>query len=394
MQSIQAAHSDVREGKRQRHRLYMARLLILNMAIESAELALFAIAGTIPVSIAVLFLAVGFAVSSGFYLVFRLGLNLRFKQKNLLIPQLLVFGGIQIVFMFLAPKLSILFLLVLVVLSGYAAIEFNPRQYTIGWLVYGAATALAMILLGDRFDYPGHADMEVGLVWLFFFMTLRSLTLANASFSRLREKLLEKNRQLEQSLHRIEDMANRDYLTGVHNRRHFMSLLEMELQRSARSGRAFCLVMLDLDWFKAINDRFGHPVGDVVLQRLCLLAGDNLRAVDQVGRIGGEEFAILLPDASLDSGYTTIDRLRAAVHAYDWQQVADGLQVSFSAGVAAYGAGDSVHMMIKRADDALYEAKHAGRNRVQQAGAMQEAQGRPDPEQLEQLEPGRVNQAS
>lgn len=390
MQSIQAAHSDAREGKRQRHRLYMARLLILNMAIESAELALFAIAGTIPVSIAVLFLAVGIAVSSGFYLVFRLGLNLRFKQKNLLIPQLLVFGGIQIVFMFLAPKLSILFLLVLVVLSGYAAIEFNPRQYTVGWLVYGAATALAMILLGDRFDYPGHTDMEVGLVWLFFFMTLRSLTLANASFSRLREKLLEKNRQLEHSLHRIEDMANRDYLTGVHNRRHFMSLLETELQRSARNGRAFCLVMLDLDWFKSINDRFGHPVGDVVLQRLCLLAGDNLRAIDQVGRIGGEEFAILLPDASLDSGYTTIDRLRAAVHAYDWQQVADGLQVSFSAGVAAYGAGDSVHMMIKRADDALYEAKHAGRNRVQQAGAMPEAQEH-KPEQLEQ---GRVDQAS
>lgn len=378
MQVRQAAQPDARERKRQRHRLYMARLLILNMAIETVELALFAIAGTIPASIAVLFFAVSFSVSFGFYLVFRLGLNLRFKQKNLLIPQLLVFGGMQIGFMFLAPKLSILFLLVLVVLSGYAAIEFNPRQYTVGWLIYGAATALAMLLLGDRFDYPGNADMEVGLVWLFFFMTLRSLTLANASFSRLREKLLEKNRQLEHSLHRIEDMANRDYLTGVHNRRHFMSLLESELQRSARNGRSFCLVMLDLDWFKSINDRFGHPVGDVVLQRLCLLASDNLRAIDQIGRVGGEEFAVLLPDASLDSGYTTIDRLRAAVHAYDWQQVANGLQVSFSAGVAAYCAGDSVHMMIKRADDALYEAKHAGRNRVQQAGVLQEEQGPAD----------------
>lgn len=371
----QAAHPDAREDKRQRHRLHMARLLMFNMAIESAELALFAVAGTIPAWIAVLFCAVSFAVSSGFYLVFRFGLNLRFKQKNLLIPQLLAFGGMQIGFMFLAPKLSLLFLLVLVVLSGYAAIEFNPRQYTIGWLVYGAVTALSLAMLGDSFDYPGRSEQEVGLVWLFFFMTLRSLTLANASFSRLKEKLLEKNRQLEHSLHCIENMANRDYLTGVHNRRHFMSLLESELQRSARSCRPFCLVMLDLDWFKSINDRFGHPVGDAVLQRLCLLAGGNLRAVDQVGRVGGEEFAVLLPEASLESGYTTIDRLRAAVHAYDWKQVAEGLQVSFSAGVASYCAGDSAQMMIKRADDALYEAKHLGRNRVRRAGIEQEVPG-------------------
>ncbi len=346
----------------------MARLLIINMSIETAELFLFALVGTIPASVAALFFLVSFAAAIGFYVFFRLGLNLRFTRKNLLVPQLLVYGSIQIGFMFLAPKLSVLFLLVLVVLSGYAAIEFNPRQYTLGWLAYGVVTAAALILLGDRFSYPGHSNMEVGLVWLFFFMTLRSLTLANAGFSRLREKLLEKNRQLEHSLHRIEEMANRDYLTGVYNRRHFMGLLESELQRSARNGRPFCLVMLDLDWFKAINDGFGHPVGDAVLQRLCLLAGENLRAADQIGRIGGEEFAILLPDAALDSGYTTIDRLRAAVHAYDWGQIADGLQVSFSAGVAGYCAGDGVQTMIKRTDDALYQAKHAGRNRVQQAG--------------------------
>ncbi|KRB92228.1 GGDEF domain-containing protein [Noviherbaspirillum sp. Root189] len=136
------------------------------------------------------------------------------------------------------------------------------------------------------------------------------------------------------------------------------------MQRSERSGRPFCLVMLDLDFFKNINDHYGHPVGDEVLKVVCGIASGALRGVDALGRLGGEEFAVLLPETSLDAGFTTMERVRTAVSAYDWNTIAQGIAVSFSAGIACHIPDDSVQTMTKRADDALYRAKNGGRNRV------------------------------
>ena len=364
MQVIEPGITNQKEIRRQPHRIYMARLVIFNMLIESVVLGLFAYAGTIPVCIAVLFLIVSVGISIFIYAFFKLGLNLRFADKNMLIPQLLINGVIQVGFLLLAPKLTILFLMVLVILAGYAVIEFNPRQYTIGWLIYGVVSAVTLWCLDDRFSYPGTSGIEVALVWLFFFLTLRSLTLASASFSRLREKLTEKNRQLEISLRQIEELASKDYLTGVFNRRHFMSMLDTEMQRSERSGRPFCLVMLDLDLFKNINDHHGHPVGDEVLKVVCRIARGVLRGVDGIGRLGGEEFAVLLPETPLEAGFTTMERVRTAVRVYDWNTIAQGLAVSFSAGIACHIPDDTVQTMSKRADDALYRAKNGGRDRV------------------------------
>jgi diguanylate cyclase len=158
---------------------------------------------------------------------------------------------------------------------------------------------------------------------------LRGLTLASASFSRLRDKLTEKNRQLEASLRQIEELTSKDYLTGVFNRRHFMSMIETVMQRSERSGRPFCLTMLDLDLFKNINDHYGHPVCDEVLKVVCGIASGALRGVDAIGRLGGEEFAVLLPETSLEAGFTTMERVRTAVNAYDRNTIAQGSSSAF-----------------------------------------------------------------
>jgi diguanylate cyclase (GGDEF)-like protein len=211
----------------------------------------------------------------------------------------------------------------------------------------------------------------MALVWLFFFLALRSLTLASARFSRLREKLSEKNRQLEASLRQIEELASHDQLTGVFNRGNLLKLLENELRRSERTGESFCFAMLDLDHFKDVNDTYGHPVGDQVLRKVCEIAMQCVRAVDGVGRMGGEEFGILLPSTSLDNGRVSLERVREAVSSYDWNVIAPGLSVHLSAGVAEYALGDTLQTIAKRADDALYRAKHTGRNKVVAACAPQ-----------------------
>ena len=353
-----------RESRRQAHRIYMSGLVVRNMLVESVELGLFAYAGTIPAWIAVAFFVVGLTASGAIYLFIRAGYNMRLKERGLLVPQLVINGLIQIGFLILAPHLTILFLLVLIAFSGYAAVEFTPRQFTISWLIYGAGTALALWLTRDRFAYPGVSGLETALVWLFFFMTLRSLTLASARFSSLREKLSEKNHELQRSLRQIEELASRDYLTGVFNRGHLMTMLIAELRRSERSGEVFCFVMLDLDHFKAINDSHGHPVGDMVLKTVCDIASHTLRVVDRIGRLGGEEFGIILPNTMLDDGVTSIERLREAVQHHPWERSVPGLKVHFSAGISAHAKGDSVETLIKRADEALYAAKQRGRNCV------------------------------
>jgi diguanylate cyclase len=355
---------DPKEVRRQPHRVYMSGLVIFNMLIETGMLAIFAFAGTIEPWVVAAFASTALPSSIGIHWFIRSGYNLRCREKALLVPQLAINAAIQVAFIVLAPKLAVFFMLTMVAFSGYAALEFSPRRFTIGWLLFGAATGGAIWLAHGYIGYPGTSPLETFATWLYFFLALRSLTLASARFSRLREKLSEKNRQLEESLRRIEELASHDHLTGVLNRGTLMRLLDDEIQRSARTNAAFCFVMLDIDHFKSVNDTYGHPVGDEVLKIVCALAGQTLRSTDRVGRLGGEEFGILLPGTMIGAGTTTVERLNGVVDAYDWERVAPGLRVHFSAGITVFHALDNAQKIIKRADDALYRAKQTGRNRV------------------------------
>ncbi|HEY0846614.1 MAG TPA: GGDEF domain-containing protein [Noviherbaspirillum sp.] len=355
---------EAKETRRQYHRRHIAALVVFSTLIETAELALFALGGNVSLAVVGLFFVAAVGSASLIYLVFRLGWNQRFKNKNLLIPQLIVAATVQLSFLLIAPQLAVLFLVALIVLSAYAVVEFSPRQFTIGWLIYGAVTAMALWLVRDRFAYPGTSGLDIAALWLFCFLTLRSLTWPSARFSALRNKLSEKNRQLEESLRQIEALARHDSLTGVLNHRNLIAVLESELQRSARTAQVFCFVMVDLDHFKSINDTYGHPAGDAVLRQVCEIAGRVLRTTDAIGRLGGEEFAIILPATTRANGEESIERLRQAIVSHDWESIAPDLKVSFSAGIAEYLPGDSVQSINKRADQALYRAKDAGRNRI------------------------------
>lgn len=164
----------------------------------------------------------------------------------------------------------------------------------------------------------------------------------------------------------LRALATRDSLTGAANRRHFVELAERERQRSLRSGSPLALCLLDADHFKDVNDRYGHVAGDHVLAALATSAQSQLRVADVLGRLGGEEFAILLPDTPLEGAEVLAERVREAVAAHRVPSGdAEEIAVTISVGVAELRDAESFESLLKRADRALYAAKDRGRNRVQ-----------------------------
>lgn len=160
-------------------------------------------------------------------------------------------------------------------------------------------------------------------------------------------------------------LATTDALTGLLNRRIFLQRLEDEFERSRRYGMPLSLLMLDCDHFKLVNDGYGHAVGDQALQNLALWGQESLRSCDIFARMGGEEFAVLLPETSLNQAVEVAERLRQTVAEHPLQTFAGNLVLTVSIGVAQVEAGDlTVEAVLVRADQALYAAKHGGRNRV------------------------------
>ena len=165
----------------------------------------------------------------------------------------------------------------------------------------------------------------------------------------------------------LEYLVSHDALTGAYSRRGFMNLAEIEISRALRMQRDTALMVLDLDHFKQVNDRFGHPVGDLVLRKFTDIARLCLRREDLLGRFGGEEFMVLLPDTSPAASLVVAERIRSAVLA---TRVAAGQQqvrFTVSIGVANAAGRGTLEDMLKLADRAMYLAKSRGRNRVEVA---------------------------
>ncbi|HET6433054.1 diguanylate cyclase [Dyella sp.] len=176
-------------------------------------------------------------------------------------------------------------------------------------------------------------------------------------------------RQLRRS-RRLHRMAMTDPLTGVANRRRLAQLGQLALEHARGMGEPLSLIALDVDHFKRVNDSYGHPVGDQVLIRLAAVCQHALRQVDHLGRMGGEEFVVILPGSDAAAACLVAERLRREVRALALNDLAPGLTVSISLGVAEAEPTDAdLEQLIARADEALYRAKDHGRNRVDVAAA-------------------------
>jgi diguanylate cyclase (GGDEF)-like protein len=143
-----------------------------------------------------------------------------------------------------------------------------------------------------------------------------------------------------------------------------MRMLDDEIARAHRLKTPCAIALIDLDWFKRINDRYGHPTGDEVLRTFAITVFANIRHIDRFGRYGGEEFLLVLPDTPEGEALKLLDRLRAIVADLDWSAFSPGLQVTISAGVAMLRPQETPDTFLARADSALYTAKARGRNRI------------------------------
>jgi diguanylate cyclase (GGDEF)-like protein len=173
-------------------------------------------------------------------------------------------------------------------------------------------------------------------------------------------------REVEQARELAQALAWKDELTGLYNRRRFAELAQRELQLAARAGRPLAAVLIDLDNFKQVNDGHGHAVGDALLVAVGQGASQALRGTDLIARWGGEEFAVVLPDAGADEAVQLVERLLQVVRDLRLPLPEEAwLQCTASMGVAIHaGDGESFQALIDRADQAMYEAKVGGKNRL------------------------------
>jgi diguanylate cyclase (GGDEF)-like protein/PAS domain S-box-containing protein len=162
----------------------------------------------------------------------------------------------------------------------------------------------------------------------------------------------------------LRELSERDPLTSLYNRRKLYQLLALEIKRTRRQNSPLALMLMDLDHFKAINDTFGHDIGDVVLRNVAQLVSVTIRATDIVARYGGEEFVVVCPDTDLEGAAVVADKIRSVIEGHRFPSVGS---VTISIGISSLKSGDTADEIIKRADQMLYIAKKMGRNRVMRA---------------------------
>jgi diguanylate cyclase (GGDEF)-like protein len=253
-------------------------------------------------------------------------------------------------------------LLVLVVV--FAMFRLGPREAlglaAAALLLLGAASR--WLILSDAFHFP--VEVEV-LNLAYTTVVLAGVALLAMRVTQLREQHQQQRVALQHALARISELATRDELTGLPNRRAILDQLATETARQARKKLPLALALIDLDHFKRINDEHGHAGGDQVLRGFAHRVESELRGGDVMARWGGEEFLLMLPDTSIEAAQQCLERLRERLRASPFDEVAPGLQLTFSAGVTGcLGQGD-VDSAIERADQAMYRAKQAGRDRIE-----------------------------
>lgn len=250
----------------------------------------------------------------------------------------------------------------------YFLLMFIPALFagmtkTRAWLAVAALWAFYVLLFALMwFVDPLQPISSNALLGVFLF----NLTVVFSMFSYLALFYVSTVGNAQRKLRR---MATTDSLTTLFNRRHMIELAEKEIARSERNQGSLAFLLLDIDHFKQFNDRYGHEVGDRVLIRVSEVVAGVLRLQDALGRWGGEEFLVMLPEADVQDALLIAERIRAAVEMDHWECGGVTLSVTLSVGLSQYRPGEGLSAVIARADLALYQGKEGGRNRVEMEAA-------------------------
>lgn len=289
------------------------------------------------------------------------GFNLRFNDPSFTRPQILwVIFTVTVVMIFtveIRPLLLMAYLMVML----FGAFRLNLKDFIQITLITLTCYLVALLIIALKHPDSVKADQEV-LVALSFLALMIGFALMGGEFSEVRRKLIKKNKQLISALNTIEELAITDDLTGLHNRRYLMDVLQQQKALSNRGQYGFVICFFDLDHFKQINDQYGHGVGDIVLKHFARISQKNVREVDYVARIGGEEFVVLLADSSISQAKIVSERISDELEQFSFGDIAPALVMTTSVGITEYRTAETVEETLHRADLCLYQAKDMGRN--------------------------------
>jgi len=252
------------------------------------------------------------------------------------------------------------------VIASLSLPDGDPLRLVAQWRANENSRRLPILLMADDSELPRLAKgLDLGANDYLIRPVDRNELLARVR-TQIRRKRLEE--RLRENYQRSLSMALTDELTGLYNRRYVFAHLNELLGRMTEGGGGTALMLVDIDHFKQVNDCHGHPAGDAVLREIAERAVHQVRSVDLVGRLGGEEFVVVMPETNLGGAIVVAERLRAAVAEEPFILQGNGakLPVTVSVGIAMTGEGhgDSLESLLQRADEALYAAKNAGRNRI------------------------------
>jgi diguanylate cyclase (GGDEF)-like protein len=350
--------------RRARQRRQVQGMIGISYVVDALVLLAYARAGTIPATIGPTFAVCGLISVAGYILLSESGFTERFKDHYFVTPQVIVSMAILLAFTYIAPEVGVMFLCTLFVVFNFGSLRSTPLQTTIIWTAMALGLAWLFLLTDKPISMPHETPLERFATMTVFVLTIGRCMFLGIFSSTLRQTLYKNGLQLKEANERIEELAALDELTGSFNRRRIMQMLDDEIVRTQRTKSPCSIALIDLDWFKRINDTYGHPTGDEVLRTFAITVFANIRTIDRFGRYGGEEFLLVLPDTLGDTAARLLDRLRAIVADLDWSAFSPGMQVTVSAGVTTLRPDETADTFLARADSALYAAKARGRNRI------------------------------
>ncbi|WP_128924636.1 GGDEF domain-containing protein [Bradyrhizobium guangxiense] len=347
---------------RQRRQMYVGQ--IASYSLGASVLLLYAYGGTVSMAVPSLFWLGGLLIIGTFTVLSEAGIGDRFEDHYLTVFQISAHMGLQLVFLLAVPTVGVAFIAVLFLIFAFGTLRMTSSQAMLTW---GLATCgLAFVFLGSDLPIglPVATRLERTASMLCFVLVIGQCAFLGLFGATLRKVLYRRSIELKAAYQRIEELAELDELTGSYNRRCIMRLLDAEIEKSRQTSTPCAIALIDLDWFKRINDAHGHPVGDEVLRTFAITIFANIRPSDSFGRYGGEEFLLLLPDTSAEAAQHMLERLRSIVADLDWGAFSLSMSVTISAGVVALRETDTADTFLARADSALYSAKAQGRNRI------------------------------
>jgi diguanylate cyclase (GGDEF)-like protein len=336
----------------------------VSCSLISLVLLVYCYAGTVSIVVPSAYFLSGIGLIALFVLLSETHVNDRFEDHYLTLFQVGGHVALQLGFLLAAPQIGYAFLSVLFLIFEFGALRMTSRQATVAWTLTAMGLAPIFLLTSMPIGMPVGTHTERLAAVLCFVLTIGQCAFLGLYGSSLRKILYNRSFELKAANKRIEELAELDELTGSFNRRCIMRMLEDEIARARRSNTPCSMALIDLDWFKRINDAYGHPTGDEVLRTFAITLFANIRNIDRFGRYGGEEFLLVLPDTSNEGAARILDRLRSIIADLDWSAFSPNLRVTISAGIATLAANENPDAVLARADAALYSAKARGRNRI------------------------------